>query len=185
MSSTDPLNPYAPPAMPDDNEPRVQLRPLELPPRGPTLWVVTALVLIGSLALAACGGYLIAKWFIATGPEKIFGLAPKEKAYEPIAAAAINLVIVSVLLGFGQVKAVFFGDRVWSRMVAWGLLLASGIMFVGSYFLARGEPTDVLLVTPAVLLLWLGIVMYRWYMSLLELFRQQRAAIALLRKQAT
>ena len=181
MSHPEPLNPYAPPQLASDETQRVVRLVAELPPRGPTLWVATVIVLLGSMIIASLAVYLLGVWFELIPPTRL-GLDPTSKSFEPIGAASLNLLLVSVVMSFGQVRSVLFGDRVWSRMVAWGLLLGAGILFVGSYFLSRGEITDVLLITPAVLMLWLGIVMYRWYLVLLEVFRKQQRVLRESRK---
>lgn len=161
-------NPYASPATEETPEAAVVT---DLP-LSREIWTATILIWCGCGGLGLAAGYILLAWLnhrfrwgleIERGPE-----------LAQFATGAANAIVMSGLLAYGQYHAVIRRDAIWTRSLALLLMIGSAVVALGSVLIFTGSPTMWLLLLPAIIMLILSLLMFRWYARLHEFRRAQR-----------
>lgn|GEM_PF-1876573 len=137
-------------------------------PNGPqrdwSIWIATAAILLLCLASGATGVALVLLWAGVQIPGPFAELAGS-KLLEPLGAGGLSVTVIALAFGYGQLKAVFNYDLVWTRTLVAALFMASTALVIATPLLA-GRVSAGLLLAPALGTLLLGLCMGQWHRRL-------------------
>jgi hypothetical protein len=161
-------NPYASPATDELTQPVAA----EMLPLSREIWLATILIWCGCTGLGLAAGYVLVAWL---NHQFRWGIQIDRGAeLAQFATGAANALVMSALLGYGQYHAVIRRDAIWTRSLGLLLLIGSAVIALGSVLIFTGSPTMWLLLLPASVMLFLSLMMFRWYSRLHAFRRQQR-----------
>ena len=134
------------------------------PPRDWMIWLATIFILLLCVLSGITGLVLVLAWAGVQlyGPFDELAGSP---LLEPFGAGGLSLTAVALAFGYGQLKAVFSYDLIWTRTVVAALLMAAGALVIGAVSLAGRVPLAALLL-PATGTLLLGLCMGQWHRRL-------------------
>lgn len=166
---TELTNPYASPAGEEFSAAAAEATVLPLTRE---IWSATVLIWCGCCGLGLAAGYILLAWFnhrfrwgleLERGPE-----------LAQFATGAANALVMSGMLAYGQYYAVIRRDAIWTRSLALLLMIGSAVVALGSVLIFTGTQAMWLLFLPAIVMLILSLLMFRWYARLHEFRRAQR-----------
>ncbi len=128
------------------------------------IWLTTGVVLFLCLGSGGVGCLLVLAWSGVQLPGFLAVLSGGQ-ILEPLGAGGLSLTAIAIAFGYGQMKAVFGYDLVWTRTVATSLLIASAALLIGAAVVGRTQ-IAVSLLLPAVGLCLLGLCMFVWLRKL-------------------
>lgn len=150
---------------------------------GPTMlaltrevWLATLLIWIGCGGLTIAAVYILLAWLDHQFPSVPWDIADSEK-FAPFATGAANAIVIAGLVAYGQYHAVIRRDLIWSRTIALLLVIAAGVVGLGSLLIFTGTPTMWALFLPAGWAAVLSGLMFRWYARLVAFRRSRRKVI--------
>ena len=125
------------------------------------IWLATTAILLLCLASGAAGILLVLAWAgVQVAP--VFAGLTGSRLLEPFGAGGLSLTAVALAFGYGQLKAVFGYDLIWTRTLAAALFMASAALVIGAVLLVGRTPAPALLL-PAAGTLLLGLCMRQWH----------------------